>query len=141
VVATPISRPAAMAMAGDGHLRQVNPCNIAAFRAENLQRGDAAAPRFEIGRHAVADADPGDRQRRQRHQHEELPHAPDEAVQPRRCLVARARLEPGHGEARGEGIGQRLGIGGRATGGQADAVLRADHRSGLTSPKRRAPPG
>jgi hypothetical protein len=102
--------------------------NVRPGRAQDLERGDRAAPRLQVRGHAIADADPGDKQRGERHQRQELPHARHEAIQAGRCLVARAQFQPGIGKLVRQGVGHALG---RREGGQAQAVFPPHHGAGL----------
>ena len=113
---------------GQRDLQPEDARDVAAGRAQHLERGDAGAAALEPRVDPVADADPGDRQRGQRDEHEELAHPPDEPLEARRGAVAVANFQSGIGEAffqagdRGGGIGP---------GGQTDAGLAADHGARL----------
>src|SRR5690606_3212727 len=60
--------------------------------AENLERGDAAAPRFEVRSDAAADADPGNRQSGEADERQELTHSADEPLCAGRGSLARANV-------------------------------------------------
>jgi len=105
----------------------VNSRDVAAGRAEHLERRDALPPRVEVRRHAPADPDARDHQGGEPHEGEELAHAPDEAVCAWRAVVPGADFEPGGGKL---GLERRLGSLGIARAGEGDVGSRAIHRAG-----------
>ncbi len=91
-------------------LQQVYARDVAARRAQHLERGDAGAPRLQIGGNPAADADPGNHQRGKTDENQELAHARNEAVGPRRGIVAGAEFEPGIGKARLDRVDRGLWV-------------------------------
>ena len=84
---------------GGNDLQCIDACDIAAARAENLERCDTLPPRIEIGRHPAADADPGDHQRGEADQREKLAHPVDETVGTGSGAVGCVDVEASLGEA------------------------------------------
>jgi hypothetical protein len=92
-------------------LQRVDAGDVAAGRAEDLERGHARPARLEVRGDAAADADPGDDQRGEADEREELAHPRDEALGAGRGAVAGADVEPGVGEALLEAASTAFGIG------------------------------
>src|SRR3546814_554731 len=80
-------------------LKQVDALDIRRGGPKHLQRRDPVALQGEIGGNAVADADPGDDQRGQPDQREELAHSLEEPVGARRGAVAVLELPARRGVA------------------------------------------
>src|SRR5690606_18479885 len=109
------------------YLQRVDAGDVAARRAEDLERGDALPPRLEVRRDPAADTDPGDRQCGEADEREKLAHSADEPLGPGRGAVAGAGVEAGLGE----GLDQRLLDGlGDVIAGEPDAGLGLVKRAG-----------
>src|SRR3546814_2652924 len=82
-----------------------------------LERGQARPLAGKIARDAIADPDPGDHQRRQPDEREELPHALDEAPRPRRAVATVVDVPAGIGKFGRKALTDRGTVG---TRGPAD---------------------
>ncbi len=78
-----------------GDLEQIDPGDVTAGRAQHFQRRDAAAAGLEIGGYSAADSDPGDHQRGEANQDQEIAHPRDEPLGSGRGALAGAGLEAG----------------------------------------------
>src|SRR3546814_13468929 len=81
-----------------------------------LERGQARPLAGKIARDAIADPDPGDHQRREPDEREELPHALDEAPRPRRAVAPVVDVPAGidrKSVVSGKSVSVRVELGGR----------------------------
>ena len=112
-------------------LEQIDALDIGRSRPQHLEGRQRTALDRQIGRDAIADADPGNHQRGEADQRQELAHILDEAVGARRCpltvlifpaLLDIALLQP---------LAQRLRI---RPGGQAQPIFGAVEAARLDQP-------
>ncbi len=101
-------------------LQAIDARDGAAVGAEHLQSREARAFAREIARDPVTDADPGNDERREADERQELSHALDEAPRAGRAVAAVGDVPPRVGEFGGERFADGFGV--RAVG-QADAIF------------------
>ncbi len=99
-----------------------------AVGAEDFQRRQPRTFARQIARNAIADADPGNDQRGEADQRQELPHALDKTPRSGRAVAAIGDVPACTREFGGERLADRFGIG---AGGQADAIFAFEQAAGL----------
>ena len=95
-IAAPAARPITEPIAGQhDYLGEIDREDVAAGRAERLERGDDVAAAIDMAFDRIGDADAADQQRGETDQREELREAADGAFELRRSVGAAADLPAG----------------------------------------------